>query len=251
MEPIDRKRFLSNSLKATFGTFFLGPTILQAYGCSDPTATVDGTPDVDVAEPVKLEMSRIELPYAFNALEPHIDAQTMELHYTKHHAAYESKLKEALEEEKIDAANEKEFFSAIGKLSAKARNNGGGVYNHNAFWQMMKPNGGGAPAGIVADAISGSFGSFDKFKEQFTKAGMDRFGSGWVWLVERNGDLEIGSTPNQDNPLMDVSDFKGKPLLALDVWEHAYYLKYQNKRAEYIENWWNVVNWDEVARRIR
>ena len=151
---------------------------------------------------------------------------------------------------KIAFGSETEFFANTSKLSAKARNNGGGAYNHNFFWQVMKPGGGGTPSGKLADAINGSFESFDKFKEQFTAAAMTRFGSGWAWLVNDNGTLKIGSTPNQDNPLMDISDFKGTPLLALDVWEHAYYLKYQNKRNEYVANWWNVVNWEEVASRL-
>ncbi len=253
MQPIDRKKFLSSSVKAAFGTLFLGPLIISSSGCSEPASS--GTTDTDGAEGAgtrsgSLDLSRVALPYEFNALEPHIDARTMELHYSKHHASYEKNMKEALEEENITARTEKDFFSNIGRLTEKARNNGGGVWNHNFFWRVMAPNGGGQPTGRVLDAINGSFGSFDNFKEKFGTAAKDRFGSGWAWLVDRNGKLEIGSTPNQDNPLMDVSDFKGTPLLGLDVWEHAYYLQYQNKRAEYIENWWNVVNWDEVARRM-
>lgn len=197
-----------------------------------------------------LTFSQVKLPYAYNALEPHIDAQTMEIHYTKHHTAYIKNVNDAIAAENITAANEKEFFAMASKLSAKARNNGGGAWNHNFFWEVMKPNGGGNPPGKIADAINGSFGSFDKFKEQFSAAGKDRFGSGWAWLVSDNGKLKIGSTANQDNPLMDNSDLKGTPLLALDVWEHAYYLKYQNKRPDYIAAWWNVVNWDEVAKRL-
>jgi superoxide dismutase, Fe-Mn family len=196
-----------------------------------------------------LQFSQVLLPYAPNALEPHIDAMTMDIHYNKHHAAYVKNVNEAIVAEKIAAKNEKDFFSAASRLSAKARNNGGGVWNHNFFWQSMGPAS-KAPAGKIGEAINGAFGSFDKFKEQFTQAAMGRFGSGWAWLVNDGGKLKIGSTPNQDNPLMDVGEIKGLPLLALDVWEHAYYLKYQNKRNEYVAAWWNVVNWDEVAKRL-
>jgi Fe-Mn family superoxide dismutase len=196
------------------------------------------------------QFSQTKLPYAYNALEPYIDAQTMEIHYSKHHAAYVKNVNEALASENISLESEKDFFSNTSKLSAKIKNNGGGVWNHNFFWAVMKPQAGGAPQGKVADAINGAFGSFDKFKEQFTLAAMGRFGSGWAWLVSDQGKLKIGSTANQDNPLMDNSEFKGTPILGLDVWEHAYYLKYQNKRNEYVANWWNVVNWDEVASRL-
>jgi superoxide dismutase, Fe-Mn family len=197
-----------------------------------------------------LQFSQIALPYSYNSLEPSIDAQTMEIHYTKHHATYIKNVNEAIAAEKIGVATEKDFFAKASALSAKARNNGGGAWNHNFFWQVMKPNGGGTPAGKVGDALNASFGSFEKFKEAFGQAATSRFGSGWAWLVADGGKLKIGSTPNQDNPLMDISEIKGIPLLGLDVWEHAYYLKYQNKRAEYITNWWNVVNWDEVAKRL-
>jgi superoxide dismutase, Fe-Mn family len=197
-----------------------------------------------------VQFSQVALPYALNALEPNIDALTMEIHYGKHHAAYIKNVNEAIVAEKITFENEHQFFSNISKLSAKARNNGGGAWNHNFFWQVMKPNGGGNPTGKIADAIQGSFGSFEKMKEQFTDTAMKRFGSGWAWLVNDGGKLKIGSTPNQDNPLMDVSELKGTPLLAIDVWEHAYYLKYQNKRADYIANWWNTINWDTVAKQL-
>jgi Fe-Mn family superoxide dismutase len=196
------------------------------------------------------QFSQVPLPYAYNALEPNIDAQTMEIHYTKHHAAYVKNVNEAIAAENISYGTEKEFFANASKLSPKVRNNAGGVWNHNFFWQVMKPAGGGSPSGKVAEGINGAFGSFDKFKEQFTQAAMTRFGSGWAWLVSDNGKLKIGSTANQDNPMMDSSDLKGNPLLGLDVWEHAYYLKYQNKRNEYVANWWNTVNWDEVAKRM-
>jgi Fe-Mn family superoxide dismutase len=196
------------------------------------------------------QFSQIKLPYDYKALEPNIDATTMDIHYNKHHAAYVKNVNDAIAAENIAYATEVEFFSNASKLSAKARNNSGGVWNHNFFWQVMKPSG-STPSGKISDAINGSFGSFDKFKEEFTKAAMGRFGSGWAWLVNDNGKLKIGSTPNQDNPMMDISDLKGTPLLALDVWEHAYYLKYQNKRADYVTNWWNVVNWEEADKRLK
>lgn len=161
---------------------------------------------------------------------------------------------DAIAAEQLNYTSEAEFLSNCSKLSMKARNNAGGVWNHNFFWTVMKPNGGGVPSGKVLDAINGSFSSFEKFKELFTQAAMTRFGSGWAWLVKSSdGKLKIGSTPNQDNPLMDVkevAEIKGTPLLTLDVWEHAYYLKYQNKRNEYVSNWWNVVSWDAVAKNI-
>lgn len=173
----------------------------------------------------------------------------MEIHYTKHHSAYVKNVNDAIGAENITAATEKDFFSGASKLSAKARNNGGGAWNHNFFWEIMKPNG-GSPSGKISEAINGAFGSFDKFKEQFTTVALGRFGSGWAWLVSEGGKLKIGSTANQDNPMMDSSELKGTPILGLDVWEHAYYLKYQNKRNEYVAAWWNVINWDEVAKRV-
>ncbi len=196
-----------------------------------------------------LNFSQSKLPYSYQALEPHIDAQTMEIHYTKHHTAYIKNVNDAIAAEGISFSTEEDFFKNTSKLSAKARNNGGGAWNHNFFWQVMKPGASG-PTGKVADALNGAFGSVDKFKEQFSQAAMSRFGSGWAWLVKDGGTLKIGSTPNQDNPLMDLSEIKGIPLLALDVWEHAYYLKYQNKRNEYVANWFNVINWEEVAKRL-
>lgn len=218
-------------------------TALTSIGIS-----IEGRAEGDAGD--TLQFSQVALPYAYSALEPYIDAQTMEIHYTKHHTAYIKNVNEAIAAEKISFGSEKEFFSNASKLSAKARNNGGGAWNHNFFWEVMKPGGGGAPSGKVADALNGSFGSLEKFKEAFGQAAATRFGSGWAWLVSDGGKLKIGSTPNQDNPLMDLSELKGTPLLALDVWEHAYYLKYQNKRADYITNWWNVVNWDAVAKKL-
>ncbi|MDH3215625.1 MAG: superoxide dismutase [Candidatus Krumholzibacteria bacterium] len=192
-----------------------------------------------------------KLPYEYNALEPHIDARTMEIHHSKHHAAYTNNLNAALEKHS-ELANKsiedllKDLGSIPESIRAAVRNNGGGFYNHNLFWTVMGPKAGGQPQGKLATAIDGAFGDFAKFKESFAKAGVTRFGSGWAWLcVKANGGIEVKSTPNQDTPLADGLE----PILGLDVWEHAYYLKYQNRRPEYIENWWNVVNWDEVARR--
>ncbi len=190
------------------------------------------------------------LPYAFNALEPHIDARTMEIHHGKHHTAYVTNLNAAIATTDADKMSIEDLCKNISKYGPPVRNNGGGHYNHSLFWTLMTPGGSKAPAGVLADAISSSFGNFDEFKSKFAAAGTTRFGSGWAWLVMNDGKLAIGSTPNQDNPLMDISDVKGTPLLGLDVWEHAYYLNYQNRRPDYITAWWNVVNWDEVGKRF-
>lgn len=236
-----RRKFIGNTLKATVATTLAVPAVLENL--------VAAPADIDTTA-AALQFAQVPLGYDYAALEPSIDAMTMDIHYNKHHAAYIKNVNEAIAADKITYGNEKDFFANTSKLSAKARNNGGGAWNHNFFWQSMKP-GSGVPTGKIADALQASFGSIDKFKEQFGQAALTRFGSGWAWLVKDNkGQLKIGSTPNQDNPLMDVSELKGTPLLALDVWEHAYYLKYQNKRADYITNWWNVVNWDEVAKRL-
>ena len=186
------------------------------------------------------------LPYAYDALEPYIDKMTMEIHHTKHHNAYVTNLNKAIEGTENEGKTLEQMFTSISKLPAAVRNNGGGHYNHSMFWTLMKQNGGGKPSGKIADAINSAFGSFDEFKVKFSTAAATRFGSGWAWLVVLDGKLVVSSTPNQDNPLMDVAEVKGTPVLGLDVWEHAYYLKYQNKRPDYIENWWNVVNWDKV-----
>jgi superoxide dismutase, Fe-Mn family len=191
------------------------------------------------------------LPYDFKALEPHIDAQTMEIHHGKHHQTYVNNLNAALEKapdwqnKSIDELM-REIDRVPEAVRTAVRNNGGGHWNHSMFWQIMSPNGGGEPSGAVADAIRSAFGSFDKFKEEFAAAGTGRFGSGWAWLVSDGGKLSITSTPNQDNPLMEGRH----AILGLDVWEHAYYLKYQNKRPDYIKAWWNVVNWSEVGARL-
>src|SRR5918995_6006991 len=190
-----------------------------------------------------------KLPYDFAALEPHIDAQTMQIHHGKHHQTYVTNLNAALD--KHPELHNKPFDELLRNVNSvpedirtAVRNNGGGHWNHSLFWNLMAPNAGGAPSGAVADAINSSFGSFDKFKEQFQAAGVGRFGSGWAWLVDNGGKLEITSTPNQDTPLMEGK----KAVLGVDVWEHAYYLKYQNRRADYLTAWWNVVNWNEVNR---
>ncbi len=191
------------------------------------------------------------LSYAYAALEPHVDARTMEIHHTKHHQAYVTNLNAALNGTASEGKSLDALMAEMSKQPAAVRNNGGGHYNHNLFWEIMSPNAGGQPAGELADAINTAFGSFDKFKEDFAKAGMTRFGSGWAWLIKHDGKLVITSTPNQDNPLMDLADVKGSPLLGLDVWEHAYYLHYQNRRADYITAWWNVVNWNVVNERFQ
>jgi Fe-Mn family superoxide dismutase len=191
------------------------------------------------------------LSYAYTALEPHVDARTMEIHHTKHHQAYVSNLNAALTGTASEGKSIDALMSEMSKLPVAVRNNGGGHYNHNLFWEIMGPNAGGQPSGELADAINTAFGSFEKFKEDFAKAGMTRFGSGWAWLIKHDGKLVITSTPNQDNPLMDLADVKGYPLLGLDVWEHAYYLHYQNRRADYITAWWNVVNWNVVNERFQ
>jgi Fe-Mn family superoxide dismutase len=191
------------------------------------------------------------LPYAFNALEPHIDTKTMEIHHGKHHQAYVTNLNSAIASTEAEKSSIEELCKNISKFPAAVRNNGGGHYNHSLFWTLMKQNGGGNPSGALAEAINSAFGSFDEFKTKFNTAGTTRFGSGWAWLIKNSsGKLEIGSTPNQDNPLMDVSELKGIPVLGLDVWEHAYYLNYQNRRPDYCTAWWNVVNWEEAARRF-
>jgi superoxide dismutase, Fe-Mn family len=191
-----------------------------------------------------------QLPYAYDALEPHIDKETMNIHHTKHHNTYVTNLNNALQgNEELLSKSVEEVIANLDAVPEAARtavrNNGGGHANHSLFWQILAPNGGGAPTGELADAINGKFGSFESFKEEFAKAATTRFGSGWAWLSVSNGELEVSSTPNQDSPLME-----GKtPILGLDVWEHAYYLNYQNRRPDYISSFWNVVNWDEVSKR--
>ena len=190
------------------------------------------------------------LPYAHDALEPHIDTKTMEIHHGKHHNGYTTNLNNAVEGTDLAGESIENILANISSHSGAVRNNGGGYYNHCLFWEVMSPNGGGEPTGDLADAINSAFGSFDEMKAQFSAAAATRFGSGWAWLCVADGKLSVCSTPNQDNPLMDVADCKGTPILGLDVWEHAYYLNYQNRRPDYVSAFWNVVNWDEVARRF-
>lgn len=190
------------------------------------------------------------LPYSYEALEPFIDKQTVEIHYSKHHKAYYDNFLNAIKDTEMETMDITDIFKNISKYPAAVRNNGGGYYNHTFYWEGMKPKGGILPKGKLSEVISKTFGSFEEFKRQFSEAGKTRFGSGWAWLgIDNKGILFIYSTPNQDNPLMDISEKKGVPLLTMDVWEHAYYLKYQNKRPDYVDAFWNVVNWEEVTRR--
>ncbi|MEZ4757620.1 MAG: superoxide dismutase [Flavobacteriales bacterium] len=247
---MDRKQFLSHSLKASLGALVAAPALANLGACDAGDAAVEGTDSTSTTPVAPLQLAQITLPYAFSAMEPVIDTATMEIHYGKHHAAYVKNANEAIAAEGVQAGSDIDLLAGIGAYSTKLRNNAGGTWNHNFFWQVMAPTGSSTPPSTVLDAINGTFGDIEKFKAAFTDAAMKRFGSGWAWLVVQNGTLAIGSTPNQDSPLMDVSEFKGTPLLALDVWEHAYYLKYQNKRNEYVANWWQVVNWEEVAKRL-
>ncbi len=243
-----RRDFLKKSAALALGTVAAGVISNKAFA---QPLTTNFTKQYFSPEGEKFTLS--VLPYAYDALEPHIDKLTMEIHHSKHHQAYVNNLNKALET--VDNSilggvyTFDNIFSKIDKLPVAVRNNAGGHYNHSMFWVLMKPNGGGQPKGKLAAAINTSFGSFDEFKKKFTESAMTRFGSGWVWLTSDNGKLVIGSTANQDNPLMNAAgvDIKGKPVLALDVWEHAYYLKNQNRRADYIASWWNVVNWDAAA----
>jgi Fe-Mn family superoxide dismutase len=186
------------------------------------------------------------LPYAPDALEPHIDSQTMQIHHGKHHQAYVDNLNKAVAGTPNENKSIEELVASAGSISPAVRNNGGGHWNHSFFWQILSPGTGGAPSGKIAEAINSAFGSFDAFKEKLNAAGTTRFGSGWAWLIVKDGKLEVTSTPNQDNPLMDVAELKGTPVLGVDVWEHAYYLKYQNRRPEYLAAFWNLVNWKKV-----
>lgn len=190
------------------------------------------------------------LPYANNALEPNFDALTMEIHHDRHHNAYVTNLNAAVTGTPLEGKTLLELFSTISTLAPAVRNNGGGHYNHDLFWNILSPTGGGEPVGTLGKAIDAKFGSFDAFKEEFKKASITRFGSGWAWLVaQKDGSVAVSSTPNQDNPLMDVADAKGFPVIGLDVWEHAYYLKFQNKRPDYVDAFWNVVNWNKAEAR--
>lgn len=191
-----------------------------------------------------------KLPYAYDALEPHIDARTMEIHHSKHHNGYTTNLNNAIAGTDLEGKSIEDILANISKQSAAVRNNGGGFYNHSLFWNIMAPNAGGNPSGKLADMINDAFGSFDAFKDAFSKAAATQFGSGWAWLCVENGKLVVCSTPNQDNPLMDVVECNGTPILGIDVWEHAYYLNYQNRRPDYINAFFNVVNWSKVEENM-
>jgi Fe-Mn family superoxide dismutase len=190
------------------------------------------------------------LPYAHDALEPHIDKQTMEIHHGKHHQAYVDNLNKAIAGTEHENKSLEELVKSAGKISPAVRNNGGGHWNHSFFWEILGPNAGGKPEGKLADAINSAFGSFETLQEKINTAGTTRFGSGWAWLIVKDGKLEVTSSPNQDNPLMDVAEVKGTPILGVDVWEHAYYLKYQNKRPDYLKAIWNVIDWKKVSARF-
>ncbi|MGQ0829161.1 MAG: superoxide dismutase [Bacteroidota bacterium] len=238
-----RRDFIKKSAALALGAIAADTLLNKALAATE-------TIGKENVSPVSSQYKLLPLPYAYDALEPHIDKQTMEIHYSKHHQSYVNNLNKALEtlDSKVsdDQLTMETILSRIDKMPVAVRNNAGGHYNHALFWTLMKPNGGGEPKGKLAEAIKTSFGSFDEFKKQFADAAMKRFGSGWAWLVVNNGKLSIGSTANQDNPLMNLEsvEIKGTPILALDVWEHAYYLKNQNRRADYITSWWNVVNWE-------
>lgn len=239
-----RRQFIGNTAKAGLALTSLS---FIAPGLSAKNVHMGA----GILPPGNTGFSQDPLPYAYNALEPVIDAMTMELHYSKHAAGYAKNLKEAAAAENIDTGKPLEdVLAKVSSYSTKLRNNGGGHYNHELFWKCMTGKGSGKPSGKLLSAIEKDFGSFESFKTKFSNAGKTRFGSGWAWLLVGEGNkLIVGSTPNQDNPLMDVSEVKGFPLLGLDVWEHAYYLKYQNKRPDYVEAWWKVVNWDFVQNR--
>lgn len=242
-----RRAFISQSAKAgmmlTAGSM-AGSSLLAATAKNTNAASATGL--------MYTGFVQAPLAYDYGALEPNIDAKTMEIHYTKHAATYLTNLKDAAAAEKVDVSKPVEdILKNISKFTPKMRNNAGGHFNHELFWKSMKPGASGTPSGTLLKAIETTFKSFADFKTQFADAGKNRFGSGWAWLyVDPSKALKIGSTPNQDNPLMDISEIKGYPLLGLDVWEHAYYLKYQNKRPDYIEAWWKVVNWDFVQQRF-
>ncbi|TAD84133.1 MAG: superoxide dismutase [Bacteroidetes bacterium] len=243
---MQRRTFIANTGKTTLGLLAATGGLSTLGSCS--TSKKSAGKAVYQQAP---GFTQKPLPYAFAALAPHIDAATMEVHYTKHAAGYQKNLAEAMAEEKPAAKTLEDLLGSISKQSLKMRNNAGGHYNHECFWQWMTP-GGKAPSEPFKAKLEASFTSMADFKTKFADAGLKRFGSGWAWLVlDANKNLQIGSTPNQDNPLMDVSELKGYPLLGLDVWEHAYYLKYQNKRADYIAAWWNLVNWAEVEARYQ
>lgn len=233
---MDKRSFLKKAALAGAGAVIAGQGTIQAVSnrFNSESSDLPG-------------FQQYPLKYSFSALEPYIDAQTMEIHYTKHHAAYTKNFNNILKEQQITENSIEKIFSAISKYPVSLRNNGGGYYNHNLYFSIMSPGAGGEPKGVLAEKINQSFGSFSSFKENFSKAGAGQFGSGWVWLIVKDDKLQITNSPNQDNPLMDIAPVQGTPILCMDVWEHAYYLHYQNRRAEYIAAFWNVINWEQVA----
>ncbi len=235
---MDKRTFLKNTAILT-----LGGAVAASLPGSLKSAAARGSAAEDRFQLPKLD-------YAYDALEPHIDAMTMEIHHSKHHAGYTRKFNAAVESAGLGDASLKDIFGKVSQHPVGIRNNGGGFYNHTLFWKCMSPTGGGTAGGDIGKALDKNFGSFDKFRELFSKAAATRFGSGWAWLVKTESGLVVSSTPNQDNPLMDVTEQQGYPLLAIDVWEHAYYLKYQNKRTDYIAAFWNVIDWDYVNERF-
>jgi Fe-Mn family superoxide dismutase len=243
MSENNRRDFIKKSALLSVGALVGCKVVSETSGVS--TGSTAG------AIPVIGGFSLSPLPYDFEALEPNIDKMTMQIHHGKHHQAYVDNLNKALVELKSTANNLEEICKNISSYNTAVRNNAGGHYNHSLFWNLMSPNGGGEPTGKILDVINSNFTSFEEFKKKFNEAGTKRFGSGWAWLVKKSdGTFEITSTANQDNPLMDVAEVKGTPIMGIDVWEHAYYLKYQNKRADYLAAWWNVVNWEDVNSRL-
>ncbi len=248
MKPTNRRNFIQKSAKAGLASLIAIPTLNELLAAGNPSSHFPAP----VANLFNTGFDQQPLLYAYNALEPAIDAQTMDIHYNKHAAAYSKNLKEAAVAEKIDIKKPlEEVLNKISGYSAKMRNNGGGHYNHELFWKCMTPMPNSQPYGKLLAAIEKDFGSVDKMKTLLTDAAKSRFGSGWAWVVFTNDKkIVVCSTPNQDNPLMDIADVKGFPLFGLDVWEHAYYLKYQNRRADYIDNFWKILNWNYVAERF-
>lgn len=242
---MNKRKFLRNLGLASFALFSSKTLFANREDEYNFDAIGDTPFEGEVTNPVNGKFELPKLPYAYNALEPNIDAQTMEIHYSKHHQAYVDKLNKAIAGKPAAGYSLEKICSLANNTDMETRNNAGGHYNHSFFWKSLTPKGSGKPSGALATAIDNNFGSFDKFKTKFTEEATKRFGSGWAWLVKgANGKLYVYSTPNQDNPLMTKFGYKGVPILGLDVWEHAYYLKYQNKRPEYIASFWNLINWD-------
>jgi superoxide dismutase, Fe-Mn family len=237
-------------MKSPFFIFVLTIAIFAASDVFAETgAKADAAIQADAVTPADA-IPFLPLPYAYDALEPHIDAKTMQIHYDRHHRGYHRNLLNAVEGTVLAGKQIGAILSVVSEWPDAVRNNAGGHYNHELFWAIMSPDGGGKPDGVLAEKIDAAFGSFETFREQFNRAALTRFGSGWAWLcVAEDGALFVTSTPNQDNPLMDIADIRGTPILGLDVWEHAYYLKHQNQRGSYVDAFWNVINWPEVAAR--